>query len=87
MSAAGISEATPVCSMICKVSRSVEVASYHNETSNVTSPWVISHSIKTGVLSYSGYESIPPLGQLPKEVLAQMQTMTDLDRLYLESHN
>jgi hypothetical protein len=87
--AAGTSEATAVSSMLRKANRSVEVASYRNETSNVTFQMVevVSYSNKTGVLSY-GNESIPPLGQLPMEDLARrMQTMTDRDRQFLNSHN
>ena len=91
MPAAGTSEATPVRSMLRKVNRSVvEVAPYHNETSNGTTSSslveVVSNSNKTRMVSY-GNESITPLGQLPKEELARMQTMTDRDRQYLNSHN
>ena len=89
MPAAGMSAVTPVRSMLRKASRSVEVAPYLNETSNGTSSLVgvVSNGNKTIVVSYRN-ESITPLGQLSKEALARrMQTMTDRDRQYLNSHN
>ena len=90
MPADGTSAATAVRSMLRKARRSVEVASYRNETSNATSQLVvevISYSNKTGVLSY-GNETIPPLGQLPMEDLARRtQAMTNRDIGFLRSHN
>jgi hypothetical protein len=88
MPAAGTSGATAIRSMLRKAHRSVEVASYRNETSNATSQLVemISYSNKTGVLSY-GNETFPP-GQLRMEDLARrMQAVTDRDIGFLKSHN
>lgn len=86
------SESTSARSMLrSKAGRSEEVvASNHNEITNVTSPMmdVISHGNVTIVSSYQN-ESMAPLGQLsPTKALARrMQSMTDRDRQYLNSHN
>jgi hypothetical protein len=79
MPAAGMSEVTAFHSLLCKANCSIEVASYHSKTLNVTFQMVevVSNGNKTGFLSY-GNESIPPLG-------LSMQTMTNCNRQFLNS--